>query len=269
MTPSPFELFAIRYATHTGRSAADNFIGGDLHEAGSPLDYFVWVARRSDRVVLIDTGFAHKAAAQRGRSLEQTPVEALKALGIATTEIDDVILTHLHYDHAGTLNDFAGCRFHVQDTEMAGATGRCMCHAHMRQPYDVENIVDMLRLVYAGRVAFHDQDVELTDGLSLHRVGGHSPGLQVARVFTERGWVVLASDASHLYANMQTGRPFPIVTNVAEMLEGFQTVARLADSPDHIIPGHDPLVASLYPALSPELEKRVVRLDVAPGATPC
>ena len=39
------------------------------------------------------------------------------------------------------------------------------------------------------------------------------------RVWTRRGWLVLASDASHFYANMEHGRPFPIVHDVAAMLE--------------------------------------------------
>jgi len=112
-------------------------------------------------------------------------------------------------------------------------------------------------------VTFHDCRQELAAGLTVHRVGGHSAGLQVVRVFTQRGWVVIASDATHFYANMQRGFPFPTVYNIGDMLEGHRTLHRLADSPDHIVPGHDPLVMSLYPAQSPELEGLVVKLYVA------
>ena len=87
-------------------------------------------------------------------------------------------------------------------------------------------------------------------------------GLQVVRVRTRRGWVVLASDATHYYANMDQGRPYPILYNVGEMLEGFNTLRRLADSPGHIIPGHDPLVMVRYPAAKAGMEGTVVRLDV-------
>jgi hypothetical protein len=54
------------------------------------------------------------------------------------------------------------------------------------------------------------------------------------------------------------------VYSVAEMLEGFELLYRLADSPNHIVPGHDPLVMKYYPAVSAELEGIAVRLDVAP-----
>jgi glyoxylase-like metal-dependent hydrolase (beta-lactamase superfamily II) len=188
----------------------------------------------------------------------------LHRLGIAPDRIEDVILTHLHFDHAGTLGDFTSARFHLQDSEMAFATGRCMCHAEFARPFEVEDVVTMVRHVHAGRVDFHDGDSEIEPGLSLHRIGGHTSGLQAVRVFTGRGWVVIASDASHLYANMRGGRPFPIVANAIEMLEGFRRVHALADGPDHVIPGHDPLVMTLYPALSPKLEGIVARLDAPP-----
>jgi hypothetical protein len=112
---------------------------------------------------------------------------------------------------------------------------------------------------------FHDGDDELASGISLHLVGGHSAGLQFVRVHTRRGWVVVASDAIHFYANVETGNPFPIVFNVGDMMEGWARCRRLADSADHIVPGHDPLVRARYPAPSAELEGIAVRLDVAPS----
>jgi glyoxylase-like metal-dependent hydrolase (beta-lactamase superfamily II) len=260
----PFNLFAIRYAHHAKRGASENFIGADPHEEGSPLDYFVWVAQRSDRVFVVDTGFGEEAARQRQRQLLRLPRDGVKALDIDPAKVEDVIITHLHYDHAGTLDHFPHARFHIQDKEMQFATGRCMCHAAMRQAFIVNDITALVRHLFAGRVAFHDGDEALCDGLSLHYIGGHTMGIQCVRVLTRRGWVVLASDTSHLYANMEEGRPFPIVYNVADMLEGHKRLQQLAASPRHIVPGHDPLVMKRYAAPARALEGVVVRLDVEP-----
>jgi hypothetical protein len=75
---------------------------------------------------------------------------------------------------------------------------------------------------------------------------------------------VLASDCAHFYRNISERNPFIICFNLGEMMNGFNTLEMLADSGDHIVPGHDPLVMQYYPAPSPELEGAVVRLDVAP-----
>jgi glyoxylase-like metal-dependent hydrolase (beta-lactamase superfamily II) len=127
--------------------------------------------------------------------------------------------------------------------------------------YEVEDVVGMVRRAYAGRVRFHDGDAEIAPGISLHLIGGHTMGLQVVRVATRRGWVVIASDASHFYANMEEVRPFPIVYSVADMVEGYDRLRELAESPAHIIPGHDPLVLERYPAPSKALQGIVARLD--------
>jgi len=173
----------------------------------------------------------------------------------------------LHYDHAGTLDDFPAATIHIQDAEPAYATGRCMCHGPLRHPYDVEDVVTFVRRLYAGRVRFHAGDAVLTPGLSVHWVGGHTAGLQVVRVWTQRGWVVLASDATHFYGNIGHGVPFPILHDVAAMLQGYDTVRALADSEAHIVPGHDPAVMDRYPAYSEATRGRIVRLDATPTVT--
>jgi glyoxylase-like metal-dependent hydrolase (beta-lactamase superfamily II) len=139
-----------------------------------------------------------------------------------------------------------------------------MCHPPLRHAFDVEDVVKMVRRLYDGRVAFHDGDAEIAPGISVHFVGGHTMGLQMVRVWTKRGWVVLASDAAHLYANMEQVRPFPTVYNVGDMLAGHQRAYALASSPAHVVPGHDPLVLKRYPAPSRALEGIVARLDVEP-----
>jgi len=136
-----------------------------------------------------------------------------------------------------------------------------MTHPVMRFPFDEEDVVAMVRRVFNGRVVFHDGDEEIAPGVSVHHVGGHTMGMQIVRVNTRRGIVVLASDSSHLYANMEREIPYPIAWNVGEVMEGYRRARVLATSRDHIIPGHDPMVMDRYPAASASLEGWVARLD--------
>ena len=260
-----YAVYAIRYATREARRH-EHFIGGDPHDAPMAMDYFTWVVVGAQRAYVVDTGFTAEVAAQRKRTHLRCPAESLSLLGIKAETVTDVILTHLHYDHVGNFHKFPAARFHLQDREMNYATGRHMGYPIFGHSFEAEDVVGMVRLNFKGRVEFHDGDAELAPGLSLHFTGGHTAGLQVVRVHTKRGWVVLASDASHYYEHLRTNRLFTTAFHLGDMVQTYRKVERLAASPDHIIPGHDPLVMKLYPAPTPSMQGIVVRLDVMPKA---
>jgi glyoxylase-like metal-dependent hydrolase (beta-lactamase superfamily II) len=262
--PAPYEVYAIRYARHEARTARDNFIGGDDHDGPAPLDYFVWLVRGEAGTFVVDTGFDAAAAAERGRALITPVGDGLAAMGATARDVRDVIVTHMHYDHAGNHHLFPAARYHLQDAEMAFCTGRPMTHAALRHAYSAGDVAEMVGKVFRDRVVFHAGDTELAPGLSLHLIGGHTAGMQAVRVWTRRGWLVLASDAAHFYANMDEGRPFPIVQDVAAMLEGHRTLKALASADYLVIPGHDPLVLARFPPARPELAGHVARLDADP-----
>lgn len=260
------EVYAIRYATFAERRAHENFLAPepDIHEGTMPLDYYIWLIRDGHSNVLVDTGFNQAAGRRRNRRLTIAPELALARLGVPPETITDVIVTHLHYDHAGNLDKFPQARFHIQEREMHYATGRCMCHGVLRHPFDVEPVIQMVRYLYADRVECHAKQSLLRPGVDLHWVGGHSDGLQIVRVETARGPVVLASDAAHFYANMERRNPFPLVVNVSDMVEGWRTAARLAGDDSRVIPGHDPAVAARFPRL-PGFDVEAFELHRAPS----
>jgi hypothetical protein len=81
--------------------------------------------------------------------------------------------------------------------------------------------------------------------------------MQVVRVRTARGHVVLASDASLFYENIEEDRPFPILHSMTGVYRGFDRVNELVDDPDLVVAGHDPEVLERYPAVSVPLAGRV------------
>lgn len=248
---SAYRLFAIHYASsRPDRAASHNFMMPiDFHDMPLPLDFFVWVAIGSDRVILIDSGSEAQICRQRGHDYLRNPAESLAALGRKPEDVTDVIVTHMHWDHLGNLADYPNARIYVHKTEMAHATGHAMCHAPLRRPYDVTQVCNLLVALYGGRVSFTEASANIAAGIRSHHVGGHAPGLQVVQVQTERGTVVLASDAMHFFANSLLCNPFPVVVDVREYLDGLVAVEKLADGPDHVIPGHDPLVKTMYPCV--------------------
>jgi len=262
MTPE-YKVYALRYAMRDAMRH-EHFIGGDPHDAPMPMDYFVWAAVADGQAFILDTGFTEEVAARRKRSWLRCPVDSLRLLGIEPDTVDDVIISHLHYDHVGSFHKFARARFHLQEPEMHYATGRYMKHATLRHSFEVEDVVGIVRMNFAERVVFHNGDATIAPGITLHAVGGHSAGLQCMTVNTARGTIVLASDVTHFYENMDSGRPFTTAFHIGDMLEGFDRLRALAPSPRHIIPGHDPLVMARYPAV-PGLEGIAVQLHLEPS----
>ncbi|WP_371038658.1 N-acyl homoserine lactonase family protein [Rhodosalinus sp. FB01] len=260
MSDDTWEVYALRYATLPGFTRSDSFLFNDDHACLNGMDYFVWLLRSPSRAIVVDTGFGALEAEKRGRKLLHDPVTLLEQLDILAGSVDSVIITHLHYDHAGSLERFPNACFHLQAAEIAYATGPCMCHPILQKPFTVEHVVEMVRCIYSGRVAFHNGSAEIVPGVLVHRIGGHSRGLQSVQVKTGAGWVCLASDATHFYENFLTENPFPIVVDVQDALDGFKIIRALASSAEHTIPGHDPKVCLLFPEILPD----IYRLDKQP-----
>ena len=132
-----------------------------------------------------------------------TPIgEGLKRLGVDPDKVEDIIISHMHYDHCGNTDMFPRARYHVQDKEMKFCTGRCMCHKQLRYSYEEDYVVSMLRKVFAGRVRFHDGVSEMAPGVTLHHIGGHAMGLKRIRVLDQARRRMLAADAAHLFRTL-------------------------------------------------------------------
>ncbi|MDH6579946.1 N-acyl homoserine lactonase family protein [Kitasatospora sp. MAP5-34] len=252
-TQPTYEVLALRFGTHAGRPARDNFLfdeGQFPPGTDMPMDFYLWVIRNDRHLLLVDTGFPEEMALRRGRTLFRCPVDALADLGITADDVSDIVITHMHYDHAGNLDRFPAARIHLQEAELRFCAGPAMRHRAVRKPFEAVNVRTAIQGLFEERLVLHQGEAELIPGVTVHPVPGHTPGTQVVRVRTARGWVVLAGDATHLWDNIRLRSPFPILDHLASMMDGYDTIEALADGDDHIIPGHDPRVAQRFPRLA-------------------
>lgn len=244
------EVYAIKYGEYVG-TRGHYFYGsaGDPHEAPVPIDYFVWLIRGPAGDVVVDLGFRAESGGRRGRTHLREPAAALASLGADAAAVPWVVVSHFHYDHIGDLTPFASARFVVQDREMAFWTGRYANRREFRNVVEVDDVVAVVRAGYARRLHWVDGDGEVVPGVTVHLVGGHSAGLQVVRVATGRGVVVLAIDAAHFYENLERDAPFATLHDLAGMYGAFDRLRELAGRDGLIVPGHDPEVLRRFPAV--------------------
>jgi len=261
-TPDVFAVYALRYAGRTGRRG-ELFCGydqqsGDAHEVA----YYVWLAVSATHTVLIDAGLRPDTAAPvPGLRYLASPTDTLAGLGIDRADVGHVVLSHLHYDHTGTARDFTTARYVVQRSELDYWTGPKAARIIRERWLVSEDDLARLSAAHAaGRVDLVDGDAEVLPGLSVHLVGGHTAGLQVVRVRTTRGHMVLASDASHFYENLEDDRPFPVMHCTPAAYGAFDRLAALADGPELIVPGHDPAVLVRHAVGSDSPDAVVARL---------
>ncbi|WP_284740169.1 N-acyl homoserine lactonase family protein [Amycolatopsis sp. RTGN1] len=255
---SVFEVYALCYGRRTGYRG-EHFLGHDRDSAAPhPTAYYVWLAVSPEHTVLVDAGI-RAARAREVDGLEYVePVRLLAALGVDPGQVGHVVLTHLHYDHCGTVADFPGARFVVQRSELDYWTGPWAKRIERERWLLDEVALDHVR---AGPVDLVDGDAEVVPGLSVHLVGGHTAGMQVVRVETAAGPVVLASDASHFHENLDDDRPAPLLHSMTGVYGAFDRVKELAGA-GPVVPGHDPEVLARYPPVA----DRVVRLSAPSGS---
>jgi glyoxylase-like metal-dependent hydrolase (beta-lactamase superfamily II) len=206
------------------------------------MDYFVWLVTDGHTHVVVDTGFGEAEGTRRGRQFLRSPVVGLAELGLDAARVEHVVLSHFHYDHIGGTGLFPNATFYVQEREMRFYTGPGGSLPVIRESIHVPDVLALVELNYAGRLAFVDGDAEIVRGVSVHLATGHTLGMQFVSLETARGRAVLTSDASHYYANMDEANVFNTFMDLAGVLRGHQRIRDLAASPDLIVPGHDPQV---------------------------
>ena len=238
-----YDVLAVKYgmlASHKSELYYRYESYGEPDGAAS-MAYYFWVLRAGETTVLVDTGFDPAAASRRGRTCLIAPLDALRDLGVEPESVTTVVVTHLHYDHIGNLKAFPGAELIVPARELEFWTGPFAGRPQFAPHVEAEEIDYVQRAAAEGRVRTTQGTEEILEGVVAISVGGHSPGQQVTLVEGTRGTAVLASDAVHLYEELEQDRPFAVMHDLEQMYAAYDLLNDLARSRGAVVvPGHDP-----------------------------
>ena len=252
--PQTYQIFALGQ----GWRKCDTSILMHLTDIGRParIAYYFWAlvpegGTNGKIPILVDVGFLESHYQRRYPDLEdyRRPGDLLAPFDIRPYEVESVILTHLHWDHFSACRLYSSANFYLQEKELAFWRSPASDHFILRAFLADMSEADWLEK--EGRLRLVGEFSEIADGVTVHRVGGHTPGGQIVRVRTKEGWGVLAADAAFTFRSFERMIPPGEFVHLDEAAQALDTVKELADRPSLIFPGHDISTVKGCPELDP------------------
>ena len=254
-----YEIYAIRYATIRD-FAVSGLVAGADRDRKMDIAMMVWLVRGGGRNILVDSGFYREQFFKQWPGITDfvKPSEAIARVGLKPDDITDLIITHMHWDHADGIDLFPKARIWIQKDELEYYAGSAWQSRRTHGGIDPDDVLAAVKLNLQGRVGLVNGDAqEILPGITCYIGGKHTYASQYVSVHTARGTVVLASDNMYLYENMEKHVPIaPSATLDSESnLRAQDRMKQMAVSPDLVIPGHDPAVMTRFPNPVPGVAK--------------
>ena len=253
-----YEVYAIRYAVIPDFPVAGLVKGAD---AARKLDIAmaVWLVKGNGRNVLVDAGFYREQFFKQWKIKDFVkPSEALAEAGLKPEDITDVIISHMHWDHADGMDLFPKAKIWIQKDEYTYYTGEAWQQPRTHGGIDPDDVVAIVKLNMQGRVGLVNGDAqEIIPGITCYTGGKHTWQSQYVGVNSKEGAVVLASDNMYLYENLDKHVPIAATLDAESNLRAQDRMKQIAANPKLIIPGHDPAMFDRFPKVS----NRVVRIE--------
>jgi glyoxylase-like metal-dependent hydrolase (beta-lactamase superfamily II) len=256
--PPVYEVYAIRYGILPDFPLSSLVAGAD-RTARLDIPLMVWLLKSADRVVLVDSGFIRDALVAQWKVREYLrPSDALARLGIRPEQVTDVVLTHMHWDHAGGTSLFPKARVWIQKAEFAYYTGDAWQARNTHGGIEPDDVLAVVRLNVEGRLGLIDGDGrQPIPGIMCYTGGRHTYASQYLIVNSKSGRTGIASDNIYMYENLEKHLPVAGALDAASNLAAQDRLRTQVSDPRLIVPGHDPAVFTRFSLVAPG----IVRID--------
>jgi glyoxylase-like metal-dependent hydrolase (beta-lactamase superfamily II) len=243
-----YEVYAIKYAELPDFPVAGLVAGADQSRKMN-IAMIVWLVRGNGRNILVDSGFYRPQFFKSWKvNAFVKPSEAIAKLGLKPEDITDVIITHMHWDHADGMDLFPKAKIWLQKDEYTYYTGEAWQSPKTHGGIDPDDVLAVVKLNMAGRVGLVNGDAqEILPGITCYIGGKHTYQSQYVGVKTANGTEVLASDNMYLYENLAMHKPIAQTLDADSNLRAQDRMKTIASDPRLIVPGHDPAIFTKFP----------------------
>jgi glyoxylase-like metal-dependent hydrolase (beta-lactamase superfamily II) len=251
MTVPIYEIYAVKYAGPV-RGKLAFVLWNEGWDTDADRNYYVWAIKGNDEILVVDAGCGARLAAERQLEEFVNPIDLLAKIGANKTNVKKIILTHLHWDHAGGfemfLQAFPQAILYAQKKELDfWAKNRIAKRAPFAKVSDERTIEALGRIEGTPRLRLVSGDADIMPGIQVILAPGHTIGLQAVAVNTSKGTAILASDCSHVHENVVQDTPSCLITDLIAWMESFDKLRANASSIDLIFPGHDVKMLTDFP----------------------
>src|SRR5437870_11678468 len=236
-----YEVYALSYGVYPGFPVSSLVAGADKSRK-IDLQMMIWLVKGpGGRNILVDTGCYHENVV-KGKGIKNLikASEAIAKLGLAATDITDVIITHMHWDHADGMDLFPNAKIWIQKDEYSYYTGAAWQAGGKSGGVEPDDVLTLVKLNTAHKVSLVDgDDREIIDGIKVYTGGRHTFASQYVSVRTAAGTVVIASDNMYLYENLEKHAPIAQTFDADSNLKAQDRMKQIASRPELIVPGHE------------------------------
>ena len=244
-----YEVYAISYGVIPDFKVSSLVAGADPSRK-LDIQMMVWLLKGpGERNILVDSGFYREKFFKQWKVKDFIkPSDAVARFGVKPEEISDIIITHMHWDHADGFDLFPNARVWIQKDEYVYYTGEAWQSRSTHGGIDPEDVMAMVKLNLEGRVKLINGDAqEPIPGVRCYTGGRHTYASQFVGVNTKAGVVIVASDNLYLYENLEKRAPIAQTLDADSNLKAQDRMRQLASDARLITPGHDPLVFTRFP----------------------
>ena len=250
-----YEVYALKFASLGHATPISRWVLGGPTNDSVNISFMIWLIKGNNgKNILVDAGFLRDIEDAKDFDIVDyvRPDSVLSRIAMSLGEITDIILSHPHWDHIDGIDLFPNAHVWIQKKDFNYFVGTAWQKNGNSGGFDKRDIRKLIDLNLAGKLTLIDgDDKEIIPGIKVYTGSRHTFNSQYVLVKTATDKTILASDNIWIYYNLEHLRSAPLygTFDTTAYVRSMQRMQTLVSDKRYIIPGHDPNVFSMFPAI--------------------